>query len=142
MAGMVSRSRLCARSLTHAHRMHLTHSLQPPPQPPVSYQGGRAPAGARGLRTPKSMARARKLGAHGSAAVPRHHGEEDPWDVSMVGASELVMPPPHPRAMQDQADLESSRASSASDVSTLGGRYLSLPLSVSLTLFLCRNGVN
>jgi hypothetical protein len=75
------------------------------------------------------MARARKLGAHGSAAVPRHHGEEDPWDVSMVGASELVMPPPHPRAMQDQADLESSRASSASDVSTLGGRYLSLPLS-------------
>jgi hypothetical protein len=31
--------------------------------------------------------------------------------------------------MQDQADLESSRASSASDVSTLGGRYLSLPLS-------------
>jgi len=25
---------------------------------------------------------------------------------------------------------------------TLGGRYLSLPLSVSLTLFLCRNGVN
>ena len=72
--------------------------------------------------------------------MPRHHGEEDPWDVSMVGASELVMPPPHPRAVQEQADLDSSRASSASVTSTLGGRSLrvcrslSLPLSASLCL--------
>jgi hypothetical protein len=60
--------------------------------------------------------------------------------VSMVGASELVMPPPYPRAMQDQADLESSRASSASDVSTLGGRSLFASFCLSLTLSLSEWG--
>jgi hypothetical protein len=82
---------------------------------------GRAPAGARGLRTPKSLARAREIGSQGAGAgVAKFHGDE-PWDKSMVGASELVLPPPHPRAIVGvEGDGSGSRPASAASVASIG----------------------
>lgn len=95
---------------------------------------GRAPAGARGLRTPKSLARAREIGSQGSGgdAAPKFYGDES-WDKSMVGASELVLPPPHPRALVSGGDDESrSRPASAagsvaSIESSIGAKHMPSP---------------
>ena len=48
-----------------------------------------------------------------------------------TGASELVMPPPlHPHAMKDYEDLDQSRASSASNNSSMGGRCAGVGVGV------------
>ena len=94
--------------------------------------GSRAPAGARGLRTPKSLARAREIGSQGSDTAPKFYGD-DVWDKSMVGASELVLPPPHPRAIAGAGgDVSDSRPGSAagsvaSIESSIGAKHMPSP---------------
>ncbi len=92
----------------------------------------KAPAGARGLGTPKSLARARQLGARPPNSPLLRGAAEDPWDVSMLADSHLVLPPPHPLAIRHHHhDPPDSRVSHALLTPPPPAR-LSLSLSLSL----------